>query len=209
MKTIPARHSDRITRPVRMARAFSITELLTVVAIFSLLVIGMVATQLFGMRMYNISQTKLTLTANARKVLNHVRDEVRAGQVIAVGNADSSSFTGIADNTPRAGNALKICASAANTNQFVYYFLDTTNACLKRVTSANPGKAEIIADHLSNTTAFQAEDCQGNVVLNDQGNEIIQINLSFQQWEYPSTLATNGAVYGYYQLQTSVSPRVN
>jgi prepilin-type N-terminal cleavage/methylation domain-containing protein len=207
MKTIALAQTHRNLPLARSARGFTLPEILTVVAIFAVLVGGMVTTQLFGMRMYSISQNRLILTSNARNVMNRVRDEVRASQIIWVGSADASGFTTIADNTPRAGNALKICADASNTNQYVYYFMDAAHSCLKRVTS-DSNQVETIANNITNQIVFQAEDCQGNVVVNDQNNEVVRINLNFQQWECPSAVSTNGSLYGYYQLQTRVSPRV-
>jgi hypothetical protein len=183
-------------------------EILTVVAVFTLLVAAMVATQLFGMRMYSLSQTRLTLTANARNVLNRVRDDVRSGQIVVVGNADQSSFNSISNNTARTGNALKICADSSNTNNYVYYYLDTTHSSLNRITSSNTNQIEVIANNITNQIVFQAQDYMGNVLTNDQNNEVIDVLLQLRQWECPVAVSTNRSMYGCYQLETRVSPRV-
>ena len=70
----------------RQVRAFTLPEILVVVAIFSLLVAATVSAQIFGLRMYRISETKLTTTANARRALNFIRDEIRSGKQLYVGN---------------------------------------------------------------------------------------------------------------------------
>ena len=207
MKAYPQNSSSRKSGFRNPAPAFTLPELMTVVAIFSVLVVGMVSSQLFGMRMCSVSQGKLNMTAGARTFLSRVRDEIRSAQLVYVGNGDSFGFTPAADNTPHAGNALKICASAADTNQFVYYFLDPADSSLKRMVNALGSQAEVLANSVTNSPVFQAEDFQGNVLTQDQPNRAIGINLQFQRWEYPMSGVSNGPLYGYYQLQTRVSPR--
>ena len=63
---------------------------MTAMGLFSLVVIGVVYSQLFGMRMFNITSTRLSASDSARKVLDRVREDVRSGKILYVGNGDSA-----------------------------------------------------------------------------------------------------------------------
>src|ERR1017187_1735745 len=164
--------------------AFTMTEMMTVVGIFSLLAAATVSSQLFGLRLYSIAGAKLTVTADARSALNRVRDEVRSGKLIYVGNGDSSLFTLIPDNSRQIGNALKIC-STTDTNSYVYYYMDATNSRFKRMVSSN-SLVQVVANHITNRLVFQAEDFQGNVVTNYQNNRVIRMTMEFYQPVFPT-----------------------
>lgn len=194
--------------------AFTMTEMITVVGIFSLLAAATVSSQLFGLRLYSISGTKLTVTGEARSALNRVRDEIRSGKLIYVGNGDSSSFTLIPDNSPQVGNALKICATT-DTNSYVYYYMDATNSRFKRMVSSN-SFVQVVANHITNLLVFQAEDFQGNAVTNYQNNRVIRMTMEFYQPVFPTTptaqtspaaQVTSGGMYDYFRLQTRVARR--
>jgi prepilin-type N-terminal cleavage/methylation domain-containing protein len=182
--------------------AFTLPEIIIVVAIFSLLVLATVSSQIFGLRMYRISEAKLTTTANARKAVNRIREEVRAGKLLYVGNGDSVTFKLVADNAPHLGNALRICATT-DTNNYVYYFVDPVNASLNRMESGSKA-VKVVANYITNAMAFRAEDFQGNVVTNYQNNRVIRLLLQFNQREYSNGKAS---MYDYYQLQTRIARR--
>jgi hypothetical protein len=191
--------------PHRIA-GFTLAEMMTTVVIFTLLIAATVSVQLFALHSYAIGQAKLSAADYSRKSLNQVRDEIRSGKLLYVGNGNASSFSLLPANAPRMGNALMICPTS-NTNTFTYYFLDTNSCCLDRMTSSN-GTVQVIGQYITNALVFQAQDFQGNVLTNDVNNRVIQITLQFCQWEYPLPQAGGGAMYHYSQVQTCMARRL-
>lgn len=192
-------------QPPPARRAFTLPEIMTVMALFGLVLLSLISSQILGMKMYRISESKLTATAGGRRALDRVRDEIRSGKILLVGTGGSSTFTPIADNQPHLGNAVQIYATT-NTSSFVRYYLDANEDCLKRVASGNTN-VQVIANYVTNAFAFRAEDFRGNVLTNNQNNRVIRMILEFYQWEYPTvTTGTNG-LYDYYRLQTRITRR--
>ena len=187
------------------ARAFTLNEILTVVAIFGLLVLATVASQLFGLRMYEISQSKLTITADARSVLNHVRDEIRSGKYVYIGTDSGQSFKPVAEGSLQVGNAVRICATS-DTNNYVEYLRDDEDSCLKRLVSGSPD-TQVLARYVTNELVFQAEDYRGILLTNVLNNRVVKVTLQFLQPTYPVASMPQGGKYSCYQLQTSVSRR--
>lgn len=185
--------------------AFTVTEIMTVMALFALLLAGLLSGQIMGMKMYLISQSKLTAAASGRRALDRVREEIRCGKLLLVGNGDCVTFTPIADGAPQLGNAVQICATI-NTNNFVRYYLDASDDRLKRVTS-DTSPVQVIANYVTNDFSFRAEDFRGNVLTNNQNNRVIRMVLEFYQWEFPCTTVGANNVYDYYRLQTRITRR--
>lgn len=202
---LPLDHSGPPQSSRTRCSAFTLAEIMTAMGLFSLIVIGMVYSQLFGMRMFSITSTRLGASDSARRVLNRVRDDVRSGKILLVGNGDAAHFTNITLNAYRQGNALQI-QPATDTNVFIRYFLDPASQCLKRTTGGG-GQVEVLAPYLTNKIAFYAEDFTGHTLTNDQNNRVIKMVLDFYQWEFPVARAEAGAFYDYYHLQTRISRR--
>ena len=191
--------------PTPRRRAFTLPEIMSVMALFSLLLLALISSQIMGIKMYRISESKLTATAGGRRALDQVRDEIRSGKVLLVGNGSSSTFTPSADNQPNIGHAVQIYATT-NTNTFVRYYLDANDDRLKRVKSGSTN-VQVIANYVTNDIAFRAEDFRGQVLTNNQNNRVIRMVLEFYQWEFPvATVGTNG-LYDYYRLQTRITRR--
>jgi prepilin-type N-terminal cleavage/methylation domain-containing protein len=188
------------------SRAFTLPEMLIVVTIFVLLVAAVFSTQLWGMRMYRISQTKLTIADQARRVLNHVQDEIRSAYAIDVGSGggDISTFRRVSGNAPRSGNALRIYPTD-DTNDFVYYYRDEVDSSLKRLTS--DGASQVLARSITNAIVFRAEDFRGNVLTNTQPSRVIQTTLEFYQQRFSSGVAPDGVRFEHYLLQTRTAQR--
>jgi type II secretory pathway pseudopilin PulG len=184
---------------------FTLTEIMTATGLISLVVIGVVYSQLFAMRTFNITSTRVAANDSARKVLNRVRDDVRSGKLLYVGNGSSTSFTHIALNSPHQGNALQIHPTT-DPNVFIRYYLDTATQTLKRTTNGT-GRGEALAPFLTNQIAFIAEDFAGHTLTNDQNNRVIKMVLDFYQWEFPVAQVGAGAFYESYHLQTRITRR--
>ena len=190
----------------RPARAFTLPEIMVVMVIFSLMVMTLVAVQLFGMRIHRIAETKLAATASGRKAINNVRDEVREAKLLFVGNGDQNSFTKIPDNLQHIGNALQVCPTT-NETKFTRFYLDTNDHCLKAITSTN-NKPWVVATHVTNQMVFRAEDFRGIILTNERNSRVIRMTLEFYQWEYPIASAGPGGMYDYYRLQTRMTRRL-
>ena len=184
--------------------AFTVAELITAMGVFSLVMVGAVYSHLFGLRLFNVTATKLSASQNARAVLNRVVDEVRSGKLIYVGNGSEAGFTNIPANSPQAGNALQVYPTT-DTNRFVRYFLDASNQKLLRLASG--GSSEVIASYITNQIVFRAEDFLGNTLTNDQNNRTVKLTLEFYQWEFPVAQITSGSYYDYFHLQTRITRR--
>jgi prepilin-type N-terminal cleavage/methylation domain-containing protein len=193
-------------RPSAGSRAFTLPEIMVVMALFGMLVLAMVTCQIFGMRLERISETKLAATAAGRKALNQVRNEIRSGKMLEIGTGDAASFTPISDNASQVGNALQIYPTT-NTSNFIRYYLDTGDNSLKRITSFD-AQPEVLAGFITNQLVFRAENFQGDVLTNHQDNRVIRMTLEFYRWEYPIATVGNGGMYDYYRLQTRITRRM-
>jgi type II secretory pathway pseudopilin PulG len=191
--------------PARAIRAFTLVEIMSATGLFALVVIGAVYSQLFGLRLFNVTCAKLSAADNARKVLNVIRDDIRSGKMMSVGNGNSSGFTNLTGTAPRQGNAIQIYPGT-DTNVYVRYFLDPASQTLKRKESGS-SQSRILAPYLTNQIAFRAEDFTGRVLTNEQNNRVIKVTMDFYQWEFPMAQAGTGAFYDYYHLQTRITRR--
>ena len=184
-------------------RGFTLTEVLVAMAIFTLMIGALVTTQIMGLKLYRISETKLRGTAECREALNTVRDEIRMGKILVVGNGNASAFIPIPDNEPQIGNALQIYPTT-NLTVFVRYFLDVDSTALMR---SGDGEVRMVANYITNHLVFRAEDFMGTVLTNNQNNRVIRMTLEFYQWEYPIASVGSDGMYDYYRLQTRVTRR--
>jgi type II secretory pathway pseudopilin PulG len=189
----------------RREHAFTLPELLTASTLLVLILASALGMHLFGLRMQRIAETKLSATAGARRALNGVRDQIREAKSLQVGNGDASDFTPIPDETDQMGNAIQVYPTT-NTANFVRYYLDSEDQCLKSVSSDGGGEV-ILARFVTNQVAFQAEDFQGNVLQDNQNNRVVRMTLEFYQWEFPVATVGPGCLYDYYRLQTRITRR--
>jgi len=189
-----------------ISRAFTLPEIMIVIAIFSLLLLVLVSSNIFGLRMYRIAETKLSATADGRKALNEIREKIRQSKIVVIGNGNSSGFTNIGDDLLQIGNALQVYPTT-NLNIFTRYYLDSGDNNLKRIASGST-EPSIVSRFVTNRLIFQAEDFRGNILTNDNNNRVVRMTLEFSQWEYPVATVGKGGLYDYYRLQTRVTRRL-
>jgi hypothetical protein len=203
--------------------AFTLMEMVISVGIYLGIFVGaLVAVQIFALRVYTLAATKLTATQGARKALNQIRDDIRQGKGVQVGNADSSgNFTAYTGTNLASGNALQVYATTnGNFTQPPYslYYLQVTNSggmssnnLIWMEVTASSSTSSKLATYITNLDVFSAQDCWGNTITNSlKNNQVFTVKLQFYQWEYPiAVISSNAAAnaYDYYQLRTRVCRR--
>lgn len=185
-------------------QAFTLAEVLVAMAIFGVVVGGIMTAHLFGLQMFQLNQTKLVATEWSRNTFGKIADEVRSCNAMYVGNVDgtNSSFDGLLSGEPQQGNGLIIYPST-DTNTYILYFLNAADQTFRRTTE-QPGSAAILANYVTNTPIFTAQDFMGNVLTSGatSNNPVIHLTLDFNQ---PPLYQQNAFAY---KLETSMTRHI-
>jgi prepilin-type N-terminal cleavage/methylation domain-containing protein len=186
-------------------RAFTFAELLVVSALLSVVVAGVIAAHMTGLRMMEITKAKLGANDEARQGISRLIEEIRTAKVVKIGSGNLNSFTEVAPNTQQLGSAVQIYPTL-QTNLFVRYFWDESSRELRRTTNG-ASAASIIAHSITNRVIFTAEDFKGTVLKNNENNRVIGLTLQFYQIQYPVVRIGPGYHYDFYQLRTRITRR--
>jgi type II secretory pathway pseudopilin PulG len=195
----------------KSALAFTLAEMMITATIFVVFcVLALVSLQIFGLRTYTLSATKLTATASATKVLNSIQDTVRSAQGVTVGTYSGGTFQTISSGSSQIGNAVIVYptdlsngSGSLNTNIYKIFYADTAHTNLSMID--NNGMLTIEAHNMTNYYCFQAEDAFGNVLTQNNNHRVIRLTMAFSQWEFPTA---GGVAYDFYQLRTRITCRV-
>ena len=184
--------------------AFTLHELLVAMGLFSLMVAGVVAAALYGLKMYQATDIKANASDGARTSLNKLALDIREARVARIGSY-FSSFTDSPEGSPQQGNALMLHFTT-DTNLFVLYYRDSIDQILKRLNSVT-GIRERLAHSVTNSLVFFGESHLRTAITNSQNNRAIRIRMGFSQTQYPISAIGPGNLIDYYQLETCVTPR--
>jgi prepilin-type N-terminal cleavage/methylation domain-containing protein len=191
-------------------RAFTLPELVMTLGIFCLMLFGLFAIHLFGVRQSQFIQSKLGASDHSRHSLHLLVNEIRRAKQVKVGFGTQNSFTEIDDGQLQRGSALQIYPTT-NDVDFIRYYLDA-NACELRRVESGAADYQMVAQYLTNTLIFQAEDYTGTNVLT-VGTEDVNYNytiatkLEFFQYQYPVTQVGPDKYYNYYKMQFKATRR--
>lgn len=194
--------------PVRQssARAMTLIETMISVSIFSLVVLAVVQVHLFGLQYDSIVGSKLGASNQSRIAFTKLTSEIRAAKKFQVGSAGSySSFTAVEDGDLQQGSSLQIYESTS-TNDYVRYYFDAASNELRR-SASDEDNYEVIAQDLTNSIIFKAEDHLGNVLTESAQSYVMHVTLQFYQYRYPLTGVGPGHYYDYYKLEFKVTRR--
>ena len=183
-------------------RAFSLPELLVTMAVSLLISIAVVGSQLFGIRLTEVTQTKIHSSDKARQLIRLFNSDIQTARLIQIGNGSISSFAEAPAQTPQQGNALQIYPTDA-TNVFVRYFRLAGDLTLKRM--MNDGSVAELAGGVSNTVVFTLEDFRGNVLTDRQHNAVVGIDLRFLRLENPDLPVGPQHHYKSYNFKTRIA----
>jgi prepilin-type N-terminal cleavage/methylation domain-containing protein len=195
---VPFSGSGRGRRPMP-DQGFTLPEILIAMMVFLLMVGGIIAANLFGLRMFQVNQTKLNVTTWSRETVEEITTEVHACNSVWVGNITNGVFEGLLNGETQQGTGLLIYPTT-NTTNYIIYFVNPSDQTFRRTTD-QPGTAEVLADSVTNNVVFAAQDFSGNVLTNNQNNRVIHLTLEFYQ---PARFMLGA---DYYKLETSMTRR--
>jgi type II secretory pathway pseudopilin PulG len=184
-----------------MARqGFTLPEVLIAVTVFIFVLGGILSANLFGLKIFQLDQTKLSATEWSRRTFGKITDEIHACNSVAILNVDTNgNFTGLLPGDAQQGNALQIYPTT-NTAVFTIYFVNLPDGTFRRMDSTQTStNTLILADSVTNVIVFTAPELPG---LTNQNSQLIHLTLDFLQPGRYLQDASN------YQLETSVTRRI-
>lgn len=186
-------------------QGFSMTQVMVASVIFLSVVGAVISTNFFGLRIMEVTQSKLGANEYTRRVLGTLTADIQAARLVTVGDGDSDSMTPAGLNRLQQGNAVQLCAST-NTNTFIRYYRDPSDNALKRITNGMLVPT-VVASYISNANVFTLESFRGVVLSNAQNNFVVGINLQFSEMPNPRSPMGADTYFQSYVVQTKVSRR--
>jgi prepilin-type N-terminal cleavage/methylation domain-containing protein len=187
-------------RSQTLSKGFTLPEILIAMTIFLIVVGAVVSANLFGLKMFYMTNTKLIVTQWSRQTIGKITGEVRACNSVQVGNyTTNGSFVGFLVGETNQGNSLLIYPTA-DTNNYIMYFVNLADQTFRRTDQSS--NSLVLADSVTNTLPFSAQDFSGTVLTNNNNNSVIHLILEFYQ---PASFMQDA---NYYKLETSVKQRV-
>ena len=185
--------------PTHPGGGFTLPEVLIATTVFIILIGGIVSAHLFGLSLFQITETKLNATQDVRKLIGRLADEIRACKTTWVGNVTNGVFAARLDGERQQGTGLLVYPTT-NQTSYIIYFVNPSDQTFRRTTST-PRTTAILAESITNSVVFRAQDHLGNVLTNNRNNRVIHLNLEFYQPKRHLQAAD------YYKLETSVTRR--
>lgn len=189
--------------PAGRERSFTLTELLTATAIMVWMVTSLIVSNLYGIRLFELSRAKLGASDSARHALNELVGTVREAKIIGIGSGSGSSFTEVTMGNSYRGNAIQVCRTT-NEAEFIRFFWE--NGELKK-TSDDAATPIVLMGGISNNLVFSKEDFSGKVLTNDINNYVTGFWLVFTQLVDPTVHIGSNEFFNYYEFKTKITKR--
>jgi hypothetical protein len=209
MKLLPSIQTPS-SRP--SVSAFTLVEMMVAMFVFvTFLVAGMIAVQIFILRINNFTTDKLLAAGGSSKAMDQICNKIRGAQFVWVGSFTNNTFTPAANGSSQQGTAVQVF-STINPTPYTIYYLDPATENLYSITngqtatSANPGI--LLASWITNTPCFWSENFQGTINTTTNPftageNCTIRMVWNFRQYATTRTNIANE----FYTFQTRATPR--
>lgn len=205
MKTRLYPYTYHLAQDLLHQSGFTLPEVMMAMGLLVIVLGGTVAGHLFGIRVMDRTNAKASASAEARRNLNALTEEICSAKNVVVGNGSQTSFSQAGMYVPQKGGALQIYPST-NTNVFIRYYLDSSAKTLTRMTNG-ASTGVIVANGIKNSDLFTAEDFAGNILSNNQNNCVIGLALQFcQVYSANQPVGTND-FYTSYQVRSKIARR--
>jgi hypothetical protein len=177
--------------------------LLVSVAIFLIVIAGILSAHLFGIRMMQVVEANHGMDQTTQAALRRLDAELRSAAAVRVGTGDEWRFQELDSDTLQAGNALEI-RPKDSPEQVIRYFHDRREKTLIRTEPGNP-KPQTIARHVVNPEVFTVEDHTGTILSNAPTRHIVGVRLSFSEINSTGTEVGRGKHFESYEVNSKVT----
>lgn len=188
--------------------AFTLPELMMALAVFSMLVAGLISTQIMGLRMDQLARSKMGASSDARAAVSRMVIEIRSAGLVKIGEGSLTEFTEVGYNQIQQGNSIQIYPDKGSTSTFIRYYWDPADKKLKQ-TKDGTTSGLVVAHAVKNESAalFTSENYQGTVLTNNFNNRVIGVHLEFYQLQHPTVAIGPDSIYDFYQFRTKITRR--
>lgn len=226
------------TKPIRTgardARGMTLVEMMTTSGLFTLVVAGLLAVNMFGLKQDELLNSQIGASDQTRENFNLMLEEIRSGKQVLIGTGASTNFVPITNaGVAQQGDTIEIWPST-NIDGVVFYYFYTNSALTNgnwlvrvsiqtntngTVTSITNTVATSISDQTNqwetNALNFSAVVLSGSnwvVLSNDPAtttnyNYLVTALLQFYQYQYPLTYVGTNCLYDYYQINLQAARR--
>lgn len=177
-----------VTGKGRGISGFTLPNMLVSTSIFIMLIGGVVASHLFGLKLSEISRTILGATESNPIFAQTFFLDMHQVKKVMIGHGSHASFAEVSSSGPQIGSALQI-QTGDDPDVYIRYFVDPSDHLLKRMTQES-GSLETVTGFLIGTNVFSAQDFLGNTLTNKQGVAVIALDMDY------SSMYGSGVVYG-------------
>jgi hypothetical protein len=198
----------------------TLVEVMIASTLMLLVVAGLMAAHLVGMREDQLMESKAGASDSSRYAINQMMQDIRAAKGYDIGSSwDGSIFTAITNGYYQ-GPDLRIYTSVNSSNQnislsqYTIYYFDASqaaagNGVLWRSYNSNGVQvATVVASNLINTLWFTSEDYAGSTQQSKTYKGVIHTTLQFTKFLYPITSVGSNCLYNYYRIDCRVTPHL-
>jgi Tfp pilus assembly protein PilW len=208
MSTTTAVSKTRIAtaNPASRQLALTLVEMMVTMGVFSLVLIGVLYSHVFGLKQDQLVESKLGASETARRDFGQIARDIRSAKMWQVGNMSGTTFVDLPDGTNQIGNALQLNLTADPTISVLYYFgsVGGDNKLFRLHTGDTV--PTVIASNLIDTLSFTAEDYAGTTIQTLQWRYVIHFTLKFRQYQYPLTMVGTNYLYDLYKIEFRLTP---
>jgi hypothetical protein len=194
----------------RARGAFTLTEVSIASTIFMLVVAGVITSNIFGLRMMELTEPKQQAAQRARELIDQLSEDINTAWLVEVGTWNDR-FDPVPHSTPKVGNALRIFPEGSDTDYSVVYYKDPGTDEFLRDSTAGTGP-ELVAWGVTNNDVFTGEflDRNLNAWVPLEANRavmVVRVLLQFSELERTRTPVGPEFTYKSYQFQTRLTWR--
>jgi hypothetical protein len=193
--------------------AFTLVEIMTAMFVFvTFLVAGMVAVQIFALRINHFTTDKLMAAGGSSKAMDQICNHIRSAQFLQVGNLSTNnySFASIANGSSQQGNALEVFPTTNSTPYTIYYLNTGTHNLYyitngQTATAGSPGK--LLASWITNNPCFWSENFQGTINTTTNPFAADENCTIRMVWNFRQYASDNHNTNEFYIFQARATPR--
>ena len=197
--------TGRISKPDCGTHGLTLVELMVTVAVFSMAMLALISTHIFGLRQDELIQSKLGASDESRRGFDRITRDIRSAKIWRLGSFSGGTFTGLTNGAQQQGSALQLSYTNSYSTNVTYYFT-TVNGDNQLCRLHTGESSTVIASNLINTLSFTAEDYRGNVATDLQWRYVLHFILQFRQFQYPLTKVGPTNLYDFYKMEFRVTP---